>query len=1302
MRSFSDLLAFLRRTYAQSRPVERRDKKNQRHFGMEDGLEPRQLLTFDLKSVLYAPQTADRITQSTAAQEYVVSFSKSQSTATIASTLGASSVTKSPYLQNGYVVKFSGKVNVTSTAEKMLKLSGFQYVHPELKTTPTKFAVPNDALFGDQWHLLNSGQGGGLAGIDANVTDVWDQFTGSGVTILIADDGMELGHEDLAPNLGGAALHYDYVDGDSDPSPPTANDGHGTSVAGVAAGRGGNGLGISGAAPEAEIAAVRIIGRVSDSQLAGSAAHQNQIVDVSNNSWGYGFLSDLGPQEAAAYANGANNGRGGLGVVYVFAAGNSRSVGDNVNYHGQQSSRYTVTVGAIANSGQISSYSTPGAKILVSAPSNGGTLGITTTDLTGDGGYNAAGTGDGDALGNTNYTSGFGGTSSASPLVAGVIALMLEANPNLTWLEVQDILVKTSRQVNPSDGSWSFNGAGHHFSHDYGFGMIDAEAAVGLAQNYTEMRPEITASVTRSNLALTIPDNNPTATRLVVPVSGRMQLTHVELTVNASHARVGDLEIALVSPSGSRSILADDRIAYNGSDYNNRKFTSVQFWDEMAAGNWTVEVRDLRTNTVGTLDSFTLQFYGTDPDIPVPSQPTLLTPSGTTANVLPIYSWTAATNADTYEIEVTKIGSGLILSRTGIQGTAFVQPTGLAEGQYSARVRAVNIESEAGPWSAASLFTVNVPTPTTPTIIRPKGEIGESFPTFEWTRVTNATRYELIVIRASNNQRIIYRTNYGPTSYVHFSPLVNGTYNIAVRAGNSVNEFSDWSTPTVLTVKSPVPAAPKITAPTSVTISTNPRLVWTAVDGVAWYDLKVDNLSTARNNYIRQTRLPRTLTYFDPPYMTQGNYRAYVRGVNGNGTPGAWSPAYLFEVNILPPAAPLLTGPRGVDDSPTITTTNPLFTWSQAARAVKYELLVNNLTTQTSKVISENNIRTNFFLATANMPQGNYRAWVRGINVAGEVGRWSPGLDFTVDEPTPAVPVIVAPKANSLNFVEDANPTFVWEAEPPAFAYEFTLFNVTLNRTAFRVKGLNDTKYTVTAAQRLGEYTYRASVRSVNSSGDVSDWSRPFTIQVDVPNATTPTLIGPGGTLTDRTPILSWVHTSTSFRYELLIRDLVRGEDITLQVTSFQVSPGGTQASYTLPDARALIPSTYRFWVRAFNSQGQASGWSTSMSFVIAAQLNDRLLVPDQNEVEELALLASSRTLPPVAVQEASAAQRYESQDAEYTEESQGLYYSTNPGPGSSTAGPPQAAEQLAFIDAVMGGIADPSVVMLGLSKNNS
>ena len=705
------------------------------------------------------------------------------------------------------------------------------------------------------------------------------------------------------------------------------------------------------------------------------------------------------------------------------------------------------------------------------------------------------------------------------------------------------------------------------------------------------------------------------------------------------------------------------------------------------------------TGEYGALGQYTLS--GTV--IPLPSIPTMVSPSGTILALRPVFQWSLGANAVSYELEVDNLTTSVngyyeTTSTTNSTTSAKI----FNEGNYRARVRAVASNGTFSAWSPYLLFTVNVPTPTTPTIIRPRGEIGESFPTFEWTRVANATRYELIVIRASNNQRVIYRTNYGPTSYVHFSPLVDGTYNIAVRAGNSVNEFSDWSTPTVLTVKSPVPAAPKITAPTSVTISTNPRLVWTAVDGVAWYDLKVDNLSTARNNYIRQTRLPRTLTYFDPPYMTQGNYRAYVRGVNGNGTPGAWSPAYLFEVNILPPAAPLLTGPRGVDDSPTITTTNPLFTWSQAARAVKYELLVNNLTTQTSKVISENNIRTNFFLATANMPQGNYRAWVRGINVAGEVGRWSPGLDFTVDEPTPAVPVIVAPKANSLNFVEDANPTFVWEAEPPAFAYEFTLFNVTLNRTAFRVKGLNDTKYTVTAAQRLGEYTYRASVRSVNSSGDVSDWSRPFTIQVDVPNATTPTLIGPGGTLTDRTPILSWVHTSTSFRYELLIRDLVRGEDITLQVTSFQVSPGGTQASYTLPDARALIPSTYRFWVRAFNSQGQASGWSTSMSFVIAAQLNDRLLVPDQNEVEELALLASSRTLPPVAVQEASAAQRYESQDAEYTEESQGLYYSTNPGPGSSTAGPPQAAEQLAFIDAVMGGIADPSVVMLGLSKNNS
>jgi len=147
-------------------------------------------------------------------------------------------------------------------------------------------------------------------------------------------------------------------------------------------------------------------------------------------------------------------------------------------------------------------------------------------------------------------------------------------------------------------------------------------------------------------------------------------------------------------------------------------------------------------------------------------------------------------------------------------------------------------------------------------------------------------------------------------------------------------------------------------------------------------------------------------------------------------------------------------------------------------------------------------------------------------------------------------------------------------------------------------------------------------------SGDATAWSAPYTIRVNIPDPTTPTLIGPGDTITDTTPTFSWRHSSTSFSYEILIRDLLRNEDISLQVKTFSLDPGGATASYNLPNANALKPGTYRFWVRAINSLGQASVWSTSKTFVITVKLDDSL---QNSPAENPDQLVASRITPALA-----------------------------------------------------------------------
>ncbi|NET57304.1 MAG: S8 family serine peptidase, partial [Symploca sp. SIO2E6] len=494
--------------------------------------------------------------------------------------------------------------------------------------------TPNDPLFANQWHLQNTGQSVfgyfGTPGEDANVVPVWNQgITGSGVVIAIVDNGVQGNHPDLIGNYRGD-LSYDFVDNDNDPSPTTPDESHGTAVAGVAAGRGGNGIGISGAAPNASIASLRFLGNVNftDQYEANVLSHQQNQIDIYNNSWGPDWnpnvgigLAGPGSLALAALENGVTNGRNGLGNIYVFAAGNDLQYGDNVNYNGYANSRYTIAVGAIDSHGVQTDYSTPGAAVLVSAHS-GGTrgihAGITTTDPSGSAGYNPIRNGydgNGDYT-NLDYTNGFNGTSSSAPLVSGVIALMLEADANdsnganLTWRDVQHILVESARQNDVTDSDWQVNGAGYNVNHKYGFGAVDAAAAVSLAQDWISVGPEISTTSGLININQFIPDNNQFGIASTFTINNDIDIEWVEVLFDANHNDWGDLELILTSPDGTESILAQEHLAPN-TDYNSWRFTSARHWGESSLGEWTLQVADEDAQNIGIWNSWQLNFFGT-------------------------------------------------------------------------------------------------------------------------------------------------------------------------------------------------------------------------------------------------------------------------------------------------------------------------------------------------------------------------------------------------------------------------------------------------------------------------------------------------------------------------------------------------------------------------------------------------------------------------------------------------------------------------------------------------------------------
>lgn len=506
-------------------------------------------------------------------------------------------------LENHYLLETKYPILTLSVVEKLRENKDITSAEPFLAWQASTKDIPNDPLFSNQWHLQNTGQSGGTVGIDANVVDVWGSpfgsgITGNGIRIAIVDDGLQTNHPDLAGNTD-TTTDYDFNNDDNDPTPSSS---HGTSCGGVAAGVGNNGVGITGAAPEAELVGLRLIAGPADDLLESQALSHHitgaSLIHISSNSWG---PFDDGQRKVApgtltkaVLEQGATTGRNGLGTIYTWAGGNGLNNDDNSNYDGYANSIYTISVGAITNTGVQTWYSESGANLIVGAPSDGGTMGITTT------------------RNGSNYTNSFGGTSSACPLVSGVVALVLEANSNLGWRDVQEILLHSATKVDASDSDWIVNAAGLDFNHKYGGGMINAQEAVNLAQTWSDnLSTQISETITDNSINQSIPDNDNTGITYTFDMSDitDFRVEHVELTVDITHTYRGDLQITLTSPEGTSSTLAEVHGDAN-NNYSNWTFMTARSWGENARGTWTLNISDRANGDDGTLNAANIKLYG--------------------------------------------------------------------------------------------------------------------------------------------------------------------------------------------------------------------------------------------------------------------------------------------------------------------------------------------------------------------------------------------------------------------------------------------------------------------------------------------------------------------------------------------------------------------------------------------------------------------------------------------------------------------------------------------------------------------
>jgi subtilisin-like proprotein convertase family protein len=615
---------------------------------------------------------------------------------------------------------FSTDVDWHDAAAEMRAAVGDGQFYPLIGHTPQKKLVPNDPHYPQQWHLDNRRQSNGIAGEDVNVIEVWDKYRGTNVMIGIVDDGVDFFHNDLIPSLS-YALSDDFSGlpfgfGGPGSADSFNEDFHGTAVAGIAAGPGNNGLGVSGVAPDADFASIRLISNAdaTDGQEAAALRHMRQDIDIYNNSWGpvdgVDWLRNPGPLTITAMVDGVDLGRGGRGSIFTWAAGNGLEDNDNVNYDGYANFYPTIAVAAVDDRGRQAEYSEPGAAILISAPSSSGELGIedgvVTTDISGNQGYNfVTGDADDDNFRDLDYTSTMGGTSAATPVVSGVIALMLDANPNLGWRDVQTILAETARKNDPNDNGWFTNAAGYEFNDKYGFGVVDAGAAVALAENWTPLGPMRESLSGRVFSGLVIPENTTGATTSIHVAQDFVNIEFVEVLVDITHGFGGDLEIVLTSPSGTRSVLTTEH--NDDTPYEDWFMESNAFRGETTLGEWKLTVYDRDTGITGTLESWALNLF-CGPDVaPVAVNDTAQTRPGVPVDI-------HVTANDANRPDVTTVA----LVGNPSAGTATVGPSGIivytpAPGFSGDATLQYNVESQGGLLSNTATVTITVNEPPT-------------------------------------------------------------------------------------------------------------------------------------------------------------------------------------------------------------------------------------------------------------------------------------------------------------------------------------------------------------------------------------------------------------------------------------------------------------------------------------------------------------------------------------------------------------------------------------------------------------
>ncbi|NET00523.1 MAG: S8 family serine peptidase [Sphaerospermopsis sp. SIO1G1] len=544
-----------------------------------------------------------------------------------------------------FLISQAASENPIKITNQLQSLAEVLAAEPNIFTQQEPHYQPSDSLYPQQWYLNhNSGYQLGV-GSHISVEQAWDITRGMrSVVVAVVDDSFDLHHPDFQ-GTGKIVAPKDLKENDFVPLPGEKETSHGTACAGIAVAE-ENGQGIIGVAPGCAFMPIRTTGFLDDESVEDifnwAIDHGASIISCS---WGASAVYfPLSLRQKAVITRAATQGRNGKGCVILFAAGNANRPidgtideetwpknilqGNTAWLSGFAIHPDVITVSASTSLNKKAAYSNWGENISVCAPSNNAPpgmwfqetgfvytqptittalsgLGMFTTDQIGAAGYHPG-----------NFTNNFGGTSSATPVVAGVAALILSANPNLTAQQVNQILQETTDKiVDPEPdpqlglrgGTYDINGHCVWF----GYGKVNAAKAVRAAQRLRNIKPKISGQIRLINQnQQEIPDHNQWGIISAITVQENVNVTDIQVKVNIIHDYLGDLEIYLIAPNNEYILLQARTLGREteiNQNYTVRSHPALQkFLGIGAMGNWQLQVIDMSPQDVGNLKSWQL------------------------------------------------------------------------------------------------------------------------------------------------------------------------------------------------------------------------------------------------------------------------------------------------------------------------------------------------------------------------------------------------------------------------------------------------------------------------------------------------------------------------------------------------------------------------------------------------------------------------------------------------------------------------------------------------------------------------